>query len=109
MTHDFRFCACGGCAVDGGMDYCRRSGSNYREANININDNWDLCRVSYGRIGSEGIYKRAYIAFKDMSTDWLDNVIKYELEYRPYNRLLPFYIREKQYRFENEIYVEEKV
>ena len=25
-VHDFRFCSCGACAVDGGMEYLRRLG-----------------------------------------------------------------------------------
>lgn len=26
-THDFKFCSCGACAVDGGHEYCRRLGN----------------------------------------------------------------------------------
>lgn len=26
-THDFKFCSCGACAVDGGKDYLRRCGN----------------------------------------------------------------------------------
>ena len=26
-THDFKFCSCGACAVDGGHDYLKRSGN----------------------------------------------------------------------------------
>lgn len=27
-VHDFKFCSCGACAVDGGHDYLRRCGSS---------------------------------------------------------------------------------
>lgn len=26
-VHDFKFCSCGSCAVDGGLDYLRRCGN----------------------------------------------------------------------------------
>lgn len=34
--HDFVTCACGGCSVDGGMDYARYVGSNYTCLSIDI-------------------------------------------------------------------------
>ena len=35
-THDFRFCKCGACAVDGGHDYLRRCGDpeNWEELSV---------------------------------------------------------------------------
>ena len=36
-THDFKFCSCGSCAVDGGHDYLRRCGNR---------EDWEeLCEV----------------------------------------------------------------
>jgi len=32
--HDFVSCSCGGISVDGGMDYLRRVGSNFKEMSI---------------------------------------------------------------------------
>ncbi len=34
--HDFKFCKCGSCAVDGGKDYLKRIGdpNNYEELSI---------------------------------------------------------------------------
>lgn len=29
--HDFVYCDCGNCAVDGGLDYLRRIGDDYKE------------------------------------------------------------------------------
>ena len=29
--HDFKWCNCGSCAVDGGKDYLRRVGKNWKE------------------------------------------------------------------------------
>lgn len=29
--HDFKYCTCGAVAVDGGLDYVRRVGTNYTE------------------------------------------------------------------------------
>lgn len=28
-THDFKFCSCGACAVDGGHDYLKRSAKSF--------------------------------------------------------------------------------
>ena len=35
-VHDFKFCKCGSCAVDGGKDYLKRIGdpNNYEELSI---------------------------------------------------------------------------
>ena len=39
-THDFKFCSCGACAVDGGHVYLRRSGypDNWEDLSIFADD-----------------------------------------------------------------------
>lgn len=34
--NDFKFCDCGAVAIDGGLDYLRRIGTNYTELSENI-------------------------------------------------------------------------
>ena len=42
-VHDFKFCSCGSCAVDGGHDYLRRCGNR---------EDWEeLCEV--GKAGEQ--------------------------------------------------------
>jgi hypothetical protein len=38
--HDFRYCKCGACAVDGGMDYLRRLGqaADMKDMSLSISD-----------------------------------------------------------------------
>lgn len=38
-VHDHQTCRCGSTSVDGGMDYLKRSGSNYTEMSVVIDDN----------------------------------------------------------------------
>lgn len=39
-THDFKWCSCGKCAVDGGHDYLRRTGEHedYEELSVVIDN-----------------------------------------------------------------------
>ena len=34
--HDFRWCSCKGCAIDGGLDYIRVVGENYKMEDLNL-------------------------------------------------------------------------
>ena len=36
--HDFRYCECGAVAVDGGMDYQKRVGTDYTDTSIVVTD-----------------------------------------------------------------------
>ena len=36
--HDFKYCKCGAVAVDGGMDYLKRTGTEYEEMAISMDD-----------------------------------------------------------------------
>lgn len=64
----------------------------------------NLYRGGYGKDGT-GEYRRALL--KDMSDDWVKNVITYEEIARPNNRYLQFYKKELEYRKENNIKIEE--
>ena len=48
--HDFVDCSCGGCSVDGGKDYLRRLGDNYKELS-EVTDEW-LDRGDVREVGS---------------------------------------------------------
>lgn len=37
-THDYVSCKCGNCAVDGGLSYLRRTGSDYTEMSFSLDD-----------------------------------------------------------------------
>ena len=34
--HDFRYCKCGGCAIDGGQDYFRIIGEGYEVVDLDL-------------------------------------------------------------------------
>lgn len=101
--HDFVKCSCGESFIDGGFEYVRYGGACIPDTVFSI-DPIEKIRECIGRKHSTG----KLFAFKEIYSDWLDNIIEWELKYRPNNRLLPVYILEKQYRNENEIYVPEE-
>src|SRR6476620_2327677 len=104
--HDYKTCGCPNQAmVDGGLDYLRFGGlSNafLRQVTYFTDDPFETVRKFAFRINFEGKPVRLY----KMSSNWLDNAIEDQIE-RKYGREwhLLLLIKEKQYRFENEIYV----
>lgn len=56
-------------------------------------------------IGRYESYIGRFYKMYEISNDWLDNIISWEIERRSENDMIPFYIMEKQFRNEREIYV----
>lgn len=87
--HDFKMCKCGKVGVDGGHEYLRRIGEDYKDVSILTNDI---------HIAREYLKRNGTTLLKDMDTDWVRNVIIYEEEHRPNNPFLYFYREELKLR-----------
>lgn len=56
--HDYRTCSCGACSIDGGLDYCRLSGTNFTgpfklkitQTKQELFDDWNKSEDRYGLI-----------------------------------------------------------
>ena len=71
--HDYVECSCGKVAVDGGHEYLRRTGSEYREMSLNRYSSFEDIRENFVRYDSK---EKVYTFLKDMSDEWLDKVIE---------------------------------
>jgi len=101
-------------AVDGGLDYLKRIGSDdYQELSISVKAPFEKIRECAFRVRDWQV-----VRIKDMSSNWLESAITYELDlreatkkgenkcYSPLWHLL-LLMEEKLYRAKHEIYVEE--
>lgn len=108
--HDFVTCKCGGCSLDGGNDYFRFVGDK-TFTNLSLYEGTPIEElrevVTRGGRGIDGKQPLKHVLLKDMSNDWLKNVIEYEEELRPNNIFLPTYRKELEYREENNIFIED--
>lgn len=59
VRHDFHWCSCRGCFVDGGQDYFRYGGENFETTEVDVDvsmwclyDDWNTGKNKYGRISS---------------------------------------------------------
>ena len=108
FRHDYKVCDCPNRAmVAGGLSYLRTSGLSMdfvRPITYYLDDPFETVRKFAFRLNMEGKAVRLY----KMSNNWLDNAIEDMME-RNYGPAwhLQLLIAEKQFRFENEIYVEE--
>jgi hypothetical protein len=82
--HEFVACRCfddgqGGCAVDGGFDYLKRTGTNYTEMSVYSDASFETIRehLYRGSYGVDGQGPLRYTALRDMSDAHLSNVIRY--------------------------------
>jgi len=98
--HDFVGCSCGKLAVDGGLDYLRRVGTDYEEQSIYNTDSIEIIRenISRGTYGKNEDEPLRYVLLKDIDDEWLANIISYEQEHRPNNVYLEVYQREQEFR-----------
>jgi len=92
--------------IDGGRDYCRAS-NNGDEMFIQITTNspWEVIRDEYTRWN---IHSKSYVKLKDISDNWLQNIIDFFIQYRKTGEHFRIYLEEKIYRAENEISVPEE-
>lgn len=93
--------------VDGGTDYTRYSNGTL----ITITDDmpFEVVRMflSRGGRGKDGRQPLRYVPLFAMSNSWLENLVEYEETNRPNNPYLPFYKKEVEYRFDNQIFIKD--
>ena len=98
-------------AVDGGNDYKRYvfDVQDFKDVSVYSDDSFEEIREALhrGGRGINGDEPLKYVLLKDMSDNWLKNVIEYEQSNRPDNKYLPFYIAEIKYRKEHNIKIDE--
>jgi len=107
--HDFVMCSCEKTFTDGGDDYLHIGGDNYENLSLYSNSDFSEIReyLSRGGRGKDGKQELKYVPLKDMSNDWLENVISYEEENRPNNKFLKYYYKEMDYRENNNIFIKD--
>ena len=98
--------------VDGGNDYLRRNIYEkypYIEMSLYIGEPHEKLRnfIHRGGRGKDGKEPLKYILIKDMSDEWIKNVIQYEEELRPNNIYLDIFRDEQIYRINNNIFIED--
>jgi hypothetical protein len=96
--HDYKTCSCGGCSVDGGGEYLKRSGE-YWETSLTSKNSFEEIRegfewASYGRDG-KGELK--LIKLKEMETDHILAILEtQDLK----KELLVLFVKELRFRNE---------
>ena len=103
-THDFKTCSCPQqTSVDGGLSYGRYSGKDLSKVQTNyLYDDapFEVIReyLMRGSRGKNGDEELKYVKLKNIDDAWLQAIIVYENEYRPQNRMLKYYLAEKEFR-----------
>ena len=79
--HDYITCSCGKVSIDGGSSYLKRSGNNYIDTSISINDDFDIIRdkFEWGTRGIDGKQPLKYIKLKDMETTHIEAILSSQL------------------------------
>lgn len=97
--HDFVTCPCGGTSVDGGKDYQRVLGSNWKDMSVYTDDPFEVQRElftwkTYGKTGTE---EPKIVPLKNLTSEhlqaiidtqmhikgtWVEELMKKELEFR---------------------------
>lgn len=99
--------------VDGGLDYLKRiEETGYKDASIyfdNIDTHFEEIRKYFfrGNRGKNFDQELKFIPLKDISDDWLNNIIIYINETNCGKKYLDLYEKEVKYRKDNNITVEE--
>lgn len=97
--------------LDGGVDYqrCNVNKKPFKDLSVWSDSPFEIIRETLyrGGYGKDGKGEFRRVLLKDMSDDWVKNVITYEELARPNNRYLRFYKKELEYRKENNIKIEE--
>lgn len=97
-------------SIDGGLEYRRIStGGPYLDLSIESGDKFEDIRKSLLRVsrGKNLDQPAKWVKLKDMSNAWLEALIIWIEENQPENFFKPFYLKEIEYRAENNIYVED--
>lgn len=97
--HDYVSCKCGLIAVDGGVDYLRRTGnkSDLIEKSITTADDFELIREKFCRWN---VVDNKYYLLKDISDEWLEAILEYYIPepHKISDEILLVFLQEKQYR-----------
>lgn len=93
--------------IDGGSEYARYSGGI--PITLTDDDPFEVIRMFLcrGGRGKDGKQPLSYVPLFALSNNWLEALIEYEEGFRPDNMFLPYYIKEKEYRKENNIFVKD--
>lgn len=85
--------------LDGGTDYRRMSGTNYIDLAVYSDDDFSLIRKHFvrGGYGKNGDEHLQWTVLKDMSDEYLEAVITYEIE-RNNTKYLFLYLKEQEWR-----------
>lgn len=77
-NHDYRVCKCGRVAVDGGLEYCKITGSDYIDAVITSDDYHEKIRVNFewGSFGKNGDESLKYIKLCDMNLSHIASILE---------------------------------
>lgn len=112
-THDYVTCSCGALSVDGGTSYAKRSYNDstlVEEMSIYADAPYETIREHYcrGGRGKNGDEPLKWVPLSQMSDEWLENCITYNLE-RGVELCFPniMYEKELNYRQEMEIFIGE--
>lgn len=97
--HDYVSCKCRNVAVDGGYSYLKRTGEEYKEMSITGPTPFEKVREVFERWN---VKTGEWVSLKDMSDEWLEAVIIYNIDKDISNSHSLFYLEEKQYR--NEVF-----
>ena len=106
--HDYLVCTCEKCMNDGGNDYSRGFvGQPSKNLSVTSDAPFEVIREYLHRYNR---YSGGYVKLKDMSDKWLQNCIDYYKDqlFIGKNRTFQFWIEEKLYRAENEIFIHEE-
>lgn len=81
----------------------------YEELSLYTTDPIEVLRenIHRGGRGVDGTEELKYVLVKDMSNEWIENVILYEKRFRPDNRYINVFILELLYRVDNNIYIKD--
>lgn len=99
--------------VDGGLDYLRRNvheNAPYKELSVYDDDPWEIVRQSFhrGGRGKNGDQPLKWVPMSEMSNEWLENSIQYNLERGMDDSFASnLYRKELEYRKSHNIYIED--
>ncbi len=89
--------------IDGGRDYVRWSGDGREKfVTITTEDDWELIRDNFSRYNQ---YTRKYTKLKDISDEWLQNILDYFIEHNHEQSRFLDYILRRNYTDQRNIYL----
>lgn len=110
--YDFKTCKCGNLSVDGGRDYIRilvKDRDGFEDLSVYARDTFEKIRLSLhrGSRGKNGDEPLKWVRLCDISDDYLQSLIEYELEQETPSKDLGHYIYEVRYRKHHLITIKE--